>query len=492
MSFVHSRQQVAPQGIGKPLRRREDTRFLTGAGKYADDVNLPGQAYAYLVRSPHAHARIVSIDVASTAGAPGVLAILTGNDATADGLQPILHRPVPTNPHEIPLRSRDGSPFFTAPHPVLAMGKTRYVGEPVAVVIAETLWQAMDAAERLEVVYAPLPAVVRSVDALAPGGPLIWEEHGANLCVDSEAGDEVATELAFAQAAHAVRLETAINRVTGVPMELRAALGVYDEAAGRYTVYTSAGGGVVRQRDDIAAVLGVPTAAVRAVSGDVGGNFGIRNNTYPEFALVAWAARRIGRPVKWLCERRDAFATDFHGRDLTSEAELALDEHGRFLAIRAVNTSNLGASAISFVPLAKGIAVSSSVYGIPCSYMRGRGVVTNTSPTSAYRSAGRPEVMFVLERLIDIACCRHGFDRIEIRRRNLVTPEAMPYRNPLGLVYDSGDYPASLRRAMELSDWGGSRSVGGKHDGATAVAALASPLRSSSIPARPANGPRSQ
>jgi carbon-monoxide dehydrogenase large subunit len=231
MSFVHSRQQVAPQGIGKPLRRREDTRFLTGAGKYADDVNLPGQAYAYLVRSPHAHARIVSIDVASTAGAPGVLAILTGNDATADGLQPIPHRPVPTNPHEIPLRSRDGSPFFTAPHSVLAMGKTRYVGEPVAVVIAETLWQAMDAAERLEVVYAPLPAVVRSVDALAPGGPLIWEEHGANLCVDSEAGDEVATELAFAQAAHAVRLETAINRVTGVPMELRAALGVYDEAA---------------------------------------------------------------------------------------------------------------------------------------------------------------------------------------------------------------------------------------------------------------------
>jgi carbon-monoxide dehydrogenase large subunit len=238
-------------------------------------------------------------------------------------------------------------------------------------------------------------------------------------------------------------------------MELRAAVGVYDAAAARYTVYTSAGGGVVRQRDDIAAVLGVPPAAVRVVSGDVGGNFGIRNNTYPELALVAWAARRIGRPVKWSCERRDAFATDFHGRDLTSEAELALDVHGRFLAIRAVNTSNLGANAISFVPLATGIAVSSSVYDIPCSYMRGRAVVTNTSPTSAYRSAGRPEVMFVLERLIDIACRRYGFDRIEIRRRNLVTPEAMPYRNPLGLVYDSGDYPASLQRAVELGDWAG-------------------------------------
>jgi carbon-monoxide dehydrogenase large subunit len=185
----------------------------------------------------------------------------------------------------------------------------------------------------------------------------------------------------------------------------------------RYTVYTSAGGGVVRQRDDIAAVLGVPAAAVRVISGDVGGNFGIRNNTYPELPPVAWTSRRIGRPVKWTCERRDAFATDFHGRDLTSEAELALDEYGRFLAIRAVNTSNLGASAISFVPLAKGIAVSSSVYDIPCSHMQGRAVVTNTSPTSAYRSAGRPEVMFVLERLIDIACRRHGFDRIEIRRR---------------------------------------------------------------------------
>jgi aerobic carbon-monoxide dehydrogenase large subunit len=455
MSFLESRQQVAPQGIGKPVRRREDARFLTGAGRYADDMNLPGQAYAYVVRSPHAHARIAGIDVGPAAGAPGILAVLTGRDATADGLQPIPHRPVPTNPHEVPLKSRDGSPFFTAPHPVLALGKTRYVGEPVAVVVAETLWLAMDAAERLAIEYAPLPAVTRSADALAPGAPLVWEEHGANLCVDSETGDKAAAELAFTQAAHVVRLEAAINRVTGVPMELRAAVGTYDAAAVQYTLYTSAGGGVVRQRDDIAAVLGVPAAAVRVVSGDVGGNFGIRNNTYPEMALVAWAARRVGRPVKWSCDRRDAFATDFHGRDLTSEAELALDKHGRFLALRAVNICNLGASAISFVPLAKGIAVSSSVYDIPCSYMRGCAVVTNTSPTSAYRSAGRPEVMFVLERLIDIACRRHGFDRIEIRRRNLVTPEAMPYRNPLGLVYDSGDYPASLRRAAELADWAG-------------------------------------
>jgi aerobic carbon-monoxide dehydrogenase large subunit len=455
MSFLTSRQQVAPQGIGKKVRRREDARLLTGAGRYAEDWNLPGQAHLYVLRSPHAHARITSVDIGAAAGAPGVLAVLTGADAAADGMQPIPHRPVPSNPYEVPLKSPDGPPFFAAPHPVLAAVKVRHVGEPVAVVVAETLAQAMDAAERIAVAYEPLLAVVRAADALASGAPVLWEEHCSNLCVESETGDRAAVEAAFAGAAHIVRLETAINRVTGVPMELRAALGVFDPAAARYTVYTSAGGGVARQRDDIATVLGVAPGAVRVVSGDVGGNFGIRNSTCPEFVLVAWAARRAGRPVKWVCERHDAFASDFHGRDLTCEAELALDADGRFLALRAVNTSNLGAAAISFVPLAKGIAISSSVYDIPCSWMRGRAVATNTAPTSAYRSAGRPEVVFVLERMIDIACRRHGFDRIEIRRRNLVAPAAMPYRNPLGLVYDSGDYPASLRRAVELGDWAG-------------------------------------
>jgi carbon-monoxide dehydrogenase large subunit len=405
-------------------------------------------------------------------------------------LQPIPQRPVPTNPLEVPLKSRNGSPFLIAPHPVLALGKTRYVGEPVAVVVAETLWQAMDAAERLVVYYDPLPAVVRSADSLAPGAPLVWEEHGANLCVDSETGDKATTELAFSEAAHVVRLKTAINRVTGVPMELRAALGIYDQTTARYTVYTSAGGGVVRQRDDIAAVLSVPAVAVRVISGDVGGNFGIRNNTCPEFALVAWAARRIGRPVKWTCERRDAFATDFHGRDLTSEAELALDKHGRFLALRAVNTSNLGASAISFVPLAKGIAVSSSVYDIPTSHMRGRAVVTNTSPTSAYRSAGRPEVMFVLERLIDIACRRHGFDRIEIRRRNLVTPEAMPYRNPWVSSMTAATTPPRCGVRQNWAIGRGSRVAEPRRARAPAIAASASPLRSSSIPAHRASAPK--
>jgi carbon-monoxide dehydrogenase large subunit len=455
MSFLTSRECLAPHGIGKSVPRREDARLLTGAGQYADDFNLPGQAYAYLVRSPHPHARILKTDVAQAVGGPGVIAVLTGSDAAADGLKPIPHSPVPTNPHEVPLRNRDGSGVFIAPHPVLACDAVRYVGEPIAIVVAKTLAQAMDAAERVEVVYDSVAAVARSRDALSPGAPLVWEQHGSNVCIDSEAGNKEITEAAFARAAHVVRLQTTINRVTGVPMELRAAVGVYDEPAARFTVYTSAGGGVARQRDDIAGALGVAKDAVRVVSGDVGGNFGIRNNTCPEFALVAWTAKRVGRPVKWICERREAFLTDFHGRDLTSEAELALDRDGNFLALRAVNTSNLGASAISFVPLAKGIAVSSSVYRIPTSYMRGVGVITNTSPTAAYRSAGRPEVMFVLERMIDIACRRHGFDRLELRCRNLVSPDAMPYRNPLGLVYDSGDYPASLRRAAELADWAG-------------------------------------
>jgi carbon-monoxide dehydrogenase large subunit len=455
MSFLNSRESLAPQGIGKSVPRREDARLLTGRGQYASDFSLTRQVHAHIVRSQHAHASVLKIDATQAIAKPGVLAVLTGADAAADGLKPISHSPVPTNPHEVPLRNRDGSSFFIAPHPVLALDAVRYVGEPVAVVVAETLSEAMDAAERVDVVYQPLAAFARSRDALLPGAPPVWEQHGSNLCIDSEVGNKEATDAAFARAVYVVRLETTINRVTGVPMELRAAIGVYDETVAQFTVYTSAGGGVIRQRDDIAGALGVSKAAVRVRSGDVGGNFGIRNNTCPELPLVAWAAKRVGRPVKWVCERREAFLTDFHGRDLTSEAELALDEDGYFLALRAINTSNLGASAISFVPLAKGIAVSSSVYHIPASHMRGVGVITNTSPTSAYRSAGRPEVMFVLERMIDIACRRHGFDRIELRRRNLVPPHAMPYRNPLGLVHDSGDYPASLQRAAELGDWAG-------------------------------------
>jgi aerobic carbon-monoxide dehydrogenase large subunit len=454
MSFLDARTHEAPQGFGKSVRRREDARLVAGEGRFTDDVNLPGQAHAYVVRSPHAHARIVSIDVGGALTRPGVIAVLTGADAEADGLRPIPHRPVSVNPHEVPLRSRDGSEIFIAPHPALATDTVRFVGEGVALVVAETRVAAEDAAEGVTVEYAALPAVAEARDALAADAPLVWNDHGTNVCVDSHAGDSAATDAAFARAAHVVRLDTWVPRVTGVPMEPRAAVGAYDEATGRYTLYAGSGG-VVRQKTDLASALGVPETDVRVVSGDVGGNFGTRNSVYPEFVLVAWAAKRLGRPVKWTCGRRESFLTDYHGRDLMSEAELALDGDGRFLALRGLNTSNVGSHAVSFVPLSKGVAVSTSVYHVPAASIRGRAVLTHTSPTTAYRSAGRPEVMFVLERLIDLAARRHGFDRVELRRRNLVSPAAMPYRNPLGLVYDSGDYATALDRAVVLADWAG-------------------------------------
>jgi len=509
-SLLDSRTRSAREGFGKPVRRREDARLITGTGCYGDDVNVPGQAYASLVRSPHAHARLRRIDGAGALTVPGVIAVLTGADAAADGLRPIPHRPVPTNPHEVPLRSRAGAEFFIAPHAPLPADTTRFVGDAVAMVIAETPAAARDGAERVVVDYEPLPAVTATGDAVATGAPLVWKETASNVCVDSEAGDRAATDAAFGRAAHVVRLETRINRVTGVPMEPRAALGVWDEASGRYTLYAGSGGSV-RIKSDLAATLGVPERAVRVVAREVGGNYGTRNASYPEFALVAWAAKRLRRPVKWTCHRTEAFLTDYQARDLVSEVELALEADGTFLALRAypefalvawaakrlrrpvkwtchrteafltdyqardlvsevelaleadgtflalrgINTSNVGAYAVSFIPLAKGVAVLPSLYRIPAASLRGRAALSHTAPTYPYRSAGRPEVMYVIERLIDLAARRHGFDRVELRRRNLVPPSAMPYRNPLGLLHDSGDYVAAQDRALALADWAG-------------------------------------
>jgi carbon-monoxide dehydrogenase large subunit len=454
VSFLASRTHAARHGIGKPVARKEDARLVAGAGCFGDDVNLPGQAYACLVRSPHAHARIRAIDGRRALKTPGVLAVLTGADAAADGVGPIPHRPVPANPHEVPLTSRDGTPFFLAPHVPLPADRVRCVGEPVAMVIATTAAAARDGAERVRVEWDVLPALPTAAAATAPGAPALYDEAASNVCVDSEAGDAAAVAAAFARAAHVVTLDTRVNRVTGVPMEPRAAVGAWDAATGRYTLYAGSGG-VQRCRADLAGTLGVPESAVRVVARDVGGNYGTRNASYPEFALVAWAARRLGRPVKWTCERREAFLTDYHARDLLAHAELALDAEGAFLAFRGTNVSNVGAHAVSFIPLAKGIAISTSVYHVPVSFMRGRAVLSTTSPTTPYRAAGRPEVMYVVERLIDLAARRHGFDRVALRRRNLVPAGAMPYRNPLGLVYDSGDYAAAQDRAVALADWAG-------------------------------------
>src|SRR5215467_6801634 len=455
MSFLTSRTRSTPQGFGKPVPRREDGRLVTGQGCYSDDFNLPGQAYAQLVRSPHAHARILRVDATAALGVPGVLAVLIGRDAEADGLAPIPHRPVPTNPNEFPLGGRDGSSIFVAPHPVLPTDVVRFVGEPVAVVIAESAAAAaLDGVERVAVEYEPLPAVTATRAAAEASAPVLWKEAGSNVCVDSVAGDAAAADAAFARAAHVVRLDTWVPRVTGVPMEPRAALGAWDKASGRYTLYAGSGG-VVRHKGDLAEILRVPETAVRVLAREVGGNFGTRNSFYPEFALVAWAARRLRRPVKWTATRHEAFLTDYQARDLVSGMELALDAEGNFLALRGTNTSNVGAHAVTFVPLNKGRELSTSVYRLPVAGVRGRAVLSNTSPLGAYRSAGRPQVMFVIERLIDLAARRHGFDRLALRRRNLVPPEAMPYTNPFGIVYDSGTYAAVQDRATRLADWAG-------------------------------------
>ena len=452
MSFLDSRTHAARQGIGQPVPRAEDRRLITGRGCYSDDVTLPRQAYAAFVRSPHAHAAIRRIDAHAALSVPGVLAVLTGTD-TAE-LAGIPHRPVPTNPHEVPLRSRDGSAFFVAPHPPLPADRVRHVGEPIAMVIAETPALARDGVERVVVDYDPLPAVVGALDAVAPAAPIVWDEAASNLCVDSLAGDATAAEAAIAGAAHVVSFQTRVNRVTGVPMEPRTAVGDWDEASGRYTVYSGSGGSW-RLRGEIAVVLGVPERAVRVVARDVGGSYGTRNSSYPEHALVAWAARRVGRPVKWTGTRLETFLTDYQSRDLVSRVELALDAQGTFLAFRGDNASNIGAHAVSFIPLAKGVGVSTSVSPVPAVGMHGRAMLSHTPPTTPYRAAGRPEVMFVIERTIDLAARRHGFDRVALRRRNLVPATAMPYRNPLGLLYDSGDYAAAQDRVVTLADWAG-------------------------------------
>jgi carbon-monoxide dehydrogenase large subunit len=454
MSFLTSRARSADQGFGQSVPRREDARLVTGKGTFSDDVNLPGQAHACLVRSPHAHARLRGVDVAPALAVPGVIAVLTGKDAIADGLAPIPHRPVPTNPNEFPLAGREGAHIFVAPHPVLPADIARFVGEPVAMVIAETAAAAADGAELVVVNYEPVPSVTATIAAASADAPVVWPAHASNVCVDSIAGDAPAADAAFASAAHVVRLETSVPRVTGVPMEPRAALGVYDGVTGRFTLYAGSGG-VVRHKADLAEILGVPETAVRVVARDVGGNFGTRNSFYPEFALVAWAARRLGRPVKWTCTRREAFLTDYQARDLASRMELALDAEGNFLALRGVNTSNVGAHAVTFVPLNKGRELSTSVYVVPAAGVRGRAVLSNTPPLAAYRSAGRPQVMFVIERLIDLAARRHGFDRVALRRRNLVPRERMPYTNPFGIVYDCGDYVGVQDRALALADWAG-------------------------------------
>ncbi|HEX5454681.1 MAG TPA: xanthine dehydrogenase family protein molybdopterin-binding subunit [Stellaceae bacterium] len=440
-------------GIGQPVRRREDRRLLTGRGQYSDDLNLPGQAYAVMVRAPHAHALIRRIDTGAAAALPGVLAVLTAADVEADGLRP-LPNTANAHPADISLKNRDGSPVFRPPQPAIVGPEVAHVGEIVAMAVAESREAARDAAERVAVEYEVLPAVTHGPEAARPGAPPARLGRNTNLVLDGEIGDPDATERAFAAAAHIVRLDTWVPRVAGVPMEPRAALGLYDPESGRYTLHAGAGGAASPRRD-LAVVLGVEPDKVRVVMQDVGGNFGTRGGFNPEFALVAWAARRVGRPVKWTGDRSEYFQADHQARDRAIDAELALDAEGRFLAMRGVNLVNQGAYVLGFGPLNKGIEIMSSIYHVPTVFFRGRAALTNTAPTRPYRSSGRPEVMFAMERLIDLAALQTGIDRIELRRRNLVPERMMPYTNPFGMVYDSGHYHEVMERALALSDWPG-------------------------------------
>jgi aerobic carbon-monoxide dehydrogenase large subunit len=441
-----------PSSIGQPLRRKEDLRLLTGKGRYSDDINLPGQAYAAILRSPHAHARILAIDTAAARAMPGVLAVLTGSDVKADGLTVVPHTPIPMKPPaDILLVNRDGSEHGYAPQDLLPIDRVRYVGQQVAMVVAETLAQAKDAAERIAVDYDALMPVTVTAKAAEAGAPRLYD-HVGNVCIDADVGDVEATKAAFARAAHVAKLDAWVHRVTGVPLDARAAVGEYDPAAKKYTLHAGSGG-VVRQKAELAKILGADPSFVRVECGDVGGNFGTRNAFFPEFALVVWAAKRLSRPVKWTCERSEAFASDYQGRDQVIQAELALDDKGRFLAMRGSIVCNTGAHTVMFVPLVKCSELLTSVYRIPAAHFRARATLSNTVPTNPYRSAGRPEAIFVIERIIDVAARQFGYDRIDLRRRNLIKPAEQPYANPLGMTYDSGDYAKVMDRTLKLADW---------------------------------------
>jgi carbon-monoxide dehydrogenase large subunit len=444
--------------IGKPLPRKEDERLVTGKGRFSDDFNLDGQIYAAMVRSPHPHARIVAIDTAAAKAMPGVLGVFTGADCAADGLKPIPHDPVPKTKYDMKLTGPSGGALFAGPHLLLPAARTRHVGEAVAMVVAESKAQALDAAEAVVARYEELPFVLHSEDAMKGGAPLLWQEAPNNICIDTSFGDAEATERAFTNAAHVVSRKFHIGRVTGVPLEPRSALAAYDPASDRYTLYAGSGG-AVRQKRELADILGIAAERLRVLSYDVGGNFGTRNRVFVEFGLALWAARKFGRPVKFTATRSEAFLSDYQGRDLVSKVELALDKDGRFLAMRATNISNLGAYCVSLSPLSKGAGLIPGSYAIPAATLRAMAVFTNTMPTQAYRSSGRPEVTYAIERLIDIAAEELGeklnLDRIALRRKNLVRAQAMPYRNAVGMVYDSGRYRENMAWAMEVADWKG-------------------------------------
>ena len=441
---------MAENGIGVAVRRKEDRRFLTGKGRYTDDINRPGQLYACMIRSPEAHASISAVDAAEAASAPGVVAVFTGADMAADGVGGV--------PCGWGITNKDGTPMVEPGHPALAVGRVRHVGDIVAVVVAETKTQAKEAAALVDVSYEGLPVVVSSQQAVAEGAPLVWDEAAGNVCFDWELGDKAATEAAFEGAPHVVSLDIVQNRLIPNAIEPRVAIGDYEAARDAYTLYTTTQNPHVIRLLMGAFVLHIPEHKLRVVSHDVGGGFGSKIFHYPEEVIAMWSSIKIGRPVKWTAERSESFMSDAHGRDHVTRAELALDDEGRFLGLRVHTLANLGAYLSTFgaaVPTWMYAPVFSGCYSTPAIYSEVKGIFTNTVPVDAVRGAGRPEASFMLERLVDVAARKLGIDPVEIRRKNFIRPDQFPYQTPVALEYDIGDYEGTLDLVLDLSDWAG-------------------------------------
>ena len=438
------------EGIGASVRRKEDRRFLNGAGRYTDDLNRPNQLHAVIRRSDRAHARLSGIDVADARALSGVVAIYTGADLQADGVGGV--------PCGWQLHNKDGSPMAEPPHPVLATGKVRHVGDPVAVVIAETRHAARAAAELIAVDYDDLPAVPNLRAAIAPGAALVHDDAPGNVCYDWHIGDKSAVDAAFARAARTVRLDLVNNRLVPNAMEPRAAVAEFDRNSGEYTLTTTSQNPHVIRLLMGAFVLHIPEHKLRVIAPDVGGGFGSKIYHYAEEAIVTWAAGKLARPVKWTSDRSEAFVSDAHGRDHESTAEMALDAEGNFLALRVATLCNMGAYLSTFAPAVPTYLYATllaGVYRTPAIYAEVKAVFTNTVPVDAYRGAGRPEATYLLERLVDVIAHDTGHDRIALRRRNFIPADAFPYQTPVALQYDSGDYQTTLEAALRASDWDG-------------------------------------
>ncbi len=437
-------------GIGQSVSRFEDPRLLRGAGRYVNDVSLPRQAYAFVLRSPHAHAKIARIDTAAAKAAPGVLGIFTEADIAADKLG--------TTQVRLPRKRPDGSPLFSRPHPGLARGRVRYVGDPVALIVADTLAEAKDAAELIDIDYEPLPSVTDSEEAARPGSPRVWEENPDNVSHVWETGNKAAADEAFAKAAHIVKAHYVISRVHAQFMEPRGALGVYDPNDDRFTLYADVQY-AHRVRDMLAgSIFKIPETKIRVVTGDVGGGFGTKGWQYVEHRLVLWAAKKLGRPVKWSCERSEVLLADEHGRDVVADAELALDKDGKFLGIKVRTISNIGAylsSDRNMLATFGSLGALVGVYDIPAGHAHLTVVFSNCSATAPYRGAGRPEAIYIIERLVEDAARQLGMDRIELRRKNLIPVAKLPYKTVLGLTYDCGDFPRIMEKGLALGDVAG-------------------------------------